>query len=240
MKTRTFLAGILLSLAAVGTTPASAQTLHYSWVTITGDTTLQPGQSVLLGLQAEFTGADGYAGGQFNIRIDGFAHGDDSVWIAGTRGVDNLSRDGDSQQEVRDDGVGRIPRFRNVADVGDPRYALTGDLIVDDHIDPVGFIEHFQFGQPAAEPDRSNPITFFTIEFFAGDTFGDRVLNPQIGSGSIYILRRGFDDLFILSPDMISADPITITVVPAPASLTLFVLVGLGARRRRKCERRHT
>ena len=228
-----------MGLAAGGAAPASAQTLHYSWVTITGDTTLQPGQSVLLGLQAEFTDADGYAGGQFNIRIDGFAHGDDSLWVAGTRGVDNPTSDGDSVRERVGDGIGRIPRFRNSPPPPTLVYSLVGNLCIGDWSAPPapGSIPVEQFGLPFAEPDRSNPITFFRIEFFAGETLGKRVLETQTGIGVVFHRQGALDTPVTLSPEMISADPITITVIPAPASLTLLVLVVAGTRRRRTCER---
>ena len=221
---------------------AGAQTLHYSWIPLTGDTTLLPGESVLLGLQAEFTDADGFATGFFNVRIDGFAHGQDSLWVADTRGVDNLTSDGDSVRERAGDGIGRIPRFRNSPPPPSLVYSLVGNLFVGDWSAPPapGSIPVSQFGLPFAEPDRGNPITFFTIEFFAGETLGERVFETRAGIGVVFLRQGKVDIPTTLSPEMISADPITITVIPAtPAHLALLLTGGLAAVRRVRPERRH-
>ena len=235
MKTRTLLAGVFMGLAAGGAAPASAQTLHYSWVTITGDTTLQPGQSVLLGLQATFTEADAFAWGVFNVRMDGFALGEDSVWVAGARGVDNLSSDGDSIREGIGDSIGRADRFRNEPAQPGVLYSIAGDVLAGDWIGgpAPGSIPVLQFGLPFAEPDPSNPVTFFTLEFFAGDGFGERVLNPQSGGGAVYRRRSGLDVPVTLPFDQITTESITITVVPAPAPLALLAGMGLSISHRR-------
>ncbi len=209
----------------------SAPTLHYSWVVISGDTVLVPGESVVLGLQAEFTNADGYAGGNFTIGMDNFVAGDDSVWVAGTRGVDNLSNNGDQQQEMFTDGVGRIPIFRNKPPSGSERYTLLDNQILGRG--PHSQIEHFQFGIPFRDPDRSNPITFFTMEFFAGDTPGQRIFNMEPRFGAVYRFSGSLD---IPEPiDKVTTDPITLTIVPAPAPVAMmgYASIMLLKRRRR-------
>ncbi len=210
--------------------PVMAQpTLHYSWVVISGDTVLAPGESVVLGLQAEFTNATGYAGGGFTISMDNFAEGDDSVWIAGTRGVDNLSNNGDQHREMFNDGVGRVPVFRNNPSNGSERYTLLNNQILGG-INP-SRIELFQFGLFAnREPDRSNPITFFTMEFFAGNTLGNRIftMNSYIG----LVLTGSLD--IPLTVDIVTTDPITLSIVPAPASLTMLGFSSFMFSRRRR------
>ncbi len=211
--------------------PVFAQpTLHYSWVVISGDTVLVPGESVVLGLQAEFTNADGYAGGGFTIGMDNFAEGDDSVWVAGTRGVDNLSNNGDQQQEMQNDGVGRVPIFRNKPPNGNERYTLLDNQIHgrESHSQ----VKHFQFGIPFRDPDRSNPITFFTIEFFAGNTLGQRIFNMEPRFGAVYIFSGSLDIPVTL--DMVTTDPIALTVVPAPASLAMLGFASIMFSRRKR------
>ncbi len=222
---------ILVPGLTIGTTAGaqSVPTLHYSWVVISGDTVLVPGESVVLGLQAEFTNANGYAGGVFNISMDNFAEGDDSVWVAGTRGVDNLSNNGDQQNEVHEDGVGRVPIFRNAPSVGSERYTLLDNRILGSS--PKGTIEHVQFGLIfGGDPDRSNPITFFTMEFFAGDTLGQRILNMNLNVG---LLFSGPVDIPVNIGDA-STDPITLSIVPAPASLAMLGFASIMFSRRKR------
>ncbi len=208
----------------------SAPTLHYSWVAISGDTVLAPGESVVLGLQAEFTNADGYAGGNFTIRMDNFVNGDDSVWVAGTRGVDNLSNNGDQHNEVHEDGVGRIPIFRNNPPSGGERYTLLDNQILGNSSQDL--IELLQFGLPGREPDRANPIIFFTMEFFAGDALGQRVLRSQPKLGMVYSLNGSLDIPLVI--DKVTTGPITLTVIPAPASLAILSLTCLSYSKRKR------
>ncbi len=223
----------LFTLCSVGmglALPVFAQpTLDYSWVVISGDTVLAPGESVVLGLQAEFTGANGYAGGVFSISMDNFAAGDDSVWVAGTRGVDNLSNNGDQQNEVHEDGIGRVSIFRNAPGSGNEIYTFLDNKILGSTSQ--GLIEHIQFGLFAGgDPDRSNPITFFTLEFFAGNTPGNRILSMNSYLG--LVLNGSLD--IPLTVDKVTTDPITLVIVPAPAPVAMMGCASLTLLKRRR------
>ncbi len=68
------ISGLAAFIAISGFAASASADVIYSWAVVAGSTTLNPGETVTLGLSATHTGSY-YAGGRFNVRIDGLTDG---------------------------------------------------------------------------------------------------------------------------------------------------------------------
>ncbi len=206
--------GIAAIVVFSGLVAAANAEVVYSWAVVSGSATLNPGETVTLGLFATHLG-DFYAGGKFNIRIDGF--------------TDGLAFAADTAGDTETDYLGRIPNgtftgLRNKPPV--INYSMVGNVLVGSGAG--SSIDHATI--PAilgGNPDPSPTIEFFRMSFTAGSTPGLRTIVTQFTDSQVAFFGIPSTQSFI-------DGSIDINVVPAPASLALLSLGGLVAGRRRR------
>ncbi len=209
----------LIGLVAVAglAAAANAQTVTYSWSVVSGSTSLNPGESVTLALSASRDMGDFYAGGKFNIRIDGL-DATDGVGGGGAAG------DTDAAYGGRRPG-GANSGYRNFPS-GPMALTLNGNVL--EGTGAGGSIDHATIPPIlGGNPDLANPTEFFRFTFTAGTVAGTRSIVTQFTDAQIAV--NG-----IPSAASFVDGAIDINVVPAPASMALLGLGGLVAGRRRR------
>ncbi len=211
----------LSSLAAftvvTGLAASANADVIYNWAVVAGSSTLNPGESVTLGLFATHDGLF-YAGGKFTVRIDGFT---DGAAFAEEKPTDThtnfLGR--------RPNGNGFI-YFRNFP--AELSYSMNGNIFVgntpDDAIDHFTMIPIFN-----DFTDHALHIEFFRMTYTAGSTPGVRTIATQFTQSLVATLPIG-----IPTEQPFTDASIEINVIPAPTSLALISLASLLASRRRR------
>ncbi len=210
------ISGIAAFVAVAGLAAAANAQVTYSWSVVSGSTTLNPGESVTVALSATHAGQF-YAGGKFNVRIDGLTDG--------TAGASEAAGDTDVVYSGRRHN-GAFGGFRNFPSV--ITYTLVGNVLQGSAVG--GSIDHAVIVPLlGGNPDTAATVEFFRMTYTAGSTVGLRTIVSQFTNSQV-----GMPPVGIPAAQSFTDGSIDINVVPAPASLALLGLGGLVAGRRRR------
>ena len=154
--------------------PPPDHTVTMGWSVQAGSTTLSPGQSVTLLLSADRDSGNFYAGGKFNVRIDGLQFSDALDTGGGIVGP----------EPAGDFTLGRDEPYRNFPADGSMTYTLAGTQILGSALGDS--IDHAViFPILGGDPPRGNPTPIWRVTFTAGSDLGDRTFVTQFQAATV-------------------------------------------------------
>ncbi len=216
--------------------PAAAQHVNYFWSVVEGSTTLQPGESVTLQLNAlrtpGFPKTTNYGGGRFTVLINGWGESDALITNTdGTFSPENLDDTPSNYLGRKPSGFFNggffTPGYRaSPFQLGYELQLISPNVqeLISNLSDPG--INHSQ--AVLLNPgDPANPDHFFRIKYVAGNSLGVR--NFQSAFTFSFVNRGG-----IPTPATFTDGSIEITVVPSSSAVSLLAFSAGALWRRRR------